>query len=351
MHIRFTNRISSTLRHVVSYLFLITLLCQVSFSIPNPPSSFNVSAVSDTSMTLSWALNGNPVTFEYELMGYERLGTAPPVISTIVAGTTYTISGLTSNKEYYFGMRAIDNSNPINPIYSIRVQTSDKRTMPQTFTANDVAAKAGDIISDKPKLVFTIPVGVATLNLATCRVKVDNVAVTDGTAGGYDSTTSEVVIIGGVSVEMTNITYTKKTSLAIGTYEIGVEVTDSSGVTYTISKQNLKVVDPTDPDKIISGRALFYPNPFDPIVGSLKIAYNLAADSDVKIMIVDMTGMPVYKDSKLSGANGGKAGYNEVSWDGMTELGEYLKNDVYLVLITSGGKAAAKGKLLVLKSK
>ena len=54
-----------------------------------------------------------------------------------------------------------------------------------------------------------------------------------------------------------------------------------------------------------------------------------------------------YDNPILSGAEGGKAGRNKVSWDGRNDAGGQVGNGVYVGTIVSGGKLLAKFKLAI----
>lgn len=137
-----------------------------------------------------------------------------------------------------------------------------------------------------------------------------------------------------------------KNSFDAGTHTIAVfakdilgNITTSETITFIVNNEDLK----------IQGTALNYPNPFAPPAQTTKICYMLNKDSAVSIYLFNMVGQLVKKIDAASGAQGGKAGYNEVSWDGVTDFGDVAGNDVYICKIISGGKVLGKVKIAVLK--
>jgi hypothetical protein len=76
----------------------------------------------------------------------------------------------------------------------------------------------------------------------------------------------------------------------------------------------------------------------------------LSRASNVELNIFDLAGNLLLKQSYSSGQDGGKAGYNEVTWDGKAN-GNYVGNGIYLYLIVADGTVPqnGKGKLTVFK--
>jgi len=100
---------------------------------------------------------------------------------------------------------------------------------------------------------------------------------------------------------------------------------------------------------VIGGGALPYPNPFDPDQGAAEIGYQLSADANVSIYIFNSVGQRIWKSEYSAGSNGGRAGYNFVTWDGMSDFGSVVGNDVYFIRVISGGKVIGRGKIAVVK--
>jgi len=93
----------------------------------------------------------------------------------------------------------------------------------------------------------------------------------------------------------------------------------------------------------------FGPNPYNPNNGAAKIWYWLDSDRETSIYIVDMSGKLVWKKSYASGSNGGKAGENNVEFDGRRTNGEVVGDGAYIFKVIQGGKVAGGGKIAVIR--
>jgi len=100
---------------------------------------------------------------------------------------------------------------------------------------------------------------------------------------------------------------------------------------------------------ILSGRAEYGPNPFNPRKGQMLIMYELTRNSDTYIYFYDLTGNLVCRKFYAWGTTGGNQGVNRVYWDGVNDFGETVANGVYLFRIASEGRTIGKGKIIVLK--
>ncbi|MBI5700805.1 hypothetical protein HZC34_03030 [Candidatus Saganbacteria bacterium] len=122
-------------------------------------------------------------------------------------------------------------------------------------------------------------------------------------------------------------------------YDLAGNSSSSEALTFIVSGGDLK----------IEGSVVNYPNPFSPPAQATTITYMLNKDADVMIYIFNIIGQLVKKIEKSSGSEGARAGYNQVSWDGISDFNEVLPNDVYLCRVVSGGKVIGKCKIAILK--
>ena len=90
-----------------------------------------------------------------------------------------------------------------------------------------------------------------------------------------------------------------------------------------------------------------YPNPMRTTDGTY-IAYTLSKEVDIKLYIYDLTGRLIYQRLYPAGTIGGKAGYNEVFFSGVSDLGEAVSNGVCLYAIVAENKVLARGAISVL---
>lgn len=97
------------------------------------------------------------------------------------------------------------------------------------------------------------------------------------------------------------------------------------------------------------GTIVNYPNPFNPLQQSTLLIYKLTQNTDITILIFNITAELIYSQNFLSGTNGAKAGMNTVEWNGINSFGEVCANGVYFVRVveTHTGKILAKGKVAI----
>ncbi|MCX5750207.1 MAG: hypothetical protein NT099_00800 [Candidatus Saganbacteria bacterium] len=171
-------------------------------------------------------------------------------------------------------------------------------------------------------------------------------------ADTYGITTIQEV--GGQAVTSLAIAFSSGFNLKPGEHALKIEAEDTTGEKSKLEIANLVVYAETG----VTGRVANYPNPFKPAQGQgTKFSYTLTAAADIKIMVYDLTGRMVWqtfiaKDPVGSGTTGspgagGKAGYNEVSWNGINSFNEYLGNGVYVYVIMSDNKLLGRSQLAV----
>jgi hypothetical protein len=84
-------------------------------------------------------------------------------------------------------------------------------------------------------------------------------------------------------------------------------------------------------------RPLAAPNPFVPGKGGTRITYVLQEDAKVDIEVFTLLGDRVWSQSLAGGTTGGRAGLNQVTWDGLNDAGAPVRNGVYHCRIRGGG--------------
>ncbi len=149
----------------------------------------------------------------------------------------------------------------------------------------------------------------------------------------------------------------------LGKYMMRHQIKDSLGhgdyvFTITASDEIGNVTVAPYPDKIVRIRAgavqlvaptTVYPTPFSPLTkgGEAIISYELNVDAPISIYMYDIAGEVVWTRKFGSRTEGGRAGYNEVKWNGITDFGGYAGNGIYVYRIVSQGKLIGTGKLVV----
>jgi hypothetical protein len=137
--------------------------------------------------------------------------------------------------------------------------------------------------------------------------------------------------------------------LSDGSYVVKFEALDNDGNISVLEVNSLTVQNHQDPS--VGETPLNYPNPFDPEdpPGHTMIAYNLTRSADTTLAIFDTLGNQIIRRFYPAGEEGGKAGYNEVPWDGRDEGGRLAGNGLYVFFLNSEGKFLAKGKITVIR--
>lgn len=141
-----------------------------------------------------------------------------------------------------------------------------------------------------------------------------------------------------------NLVYDPETNFPAGINTLTIRVINQVG-TASARSINFKVAGDTS----LVGPVLNNPNPFNPNNESTEIAYYLTTDSNVTVYIFNALGQLVYRQDYVSGATGGQAGYNEISWTGKSFAGYVLGNDIYFLRLVAGGKVIGRGKIAILK--
>ncbi|MBI5699330.1 hypothetical protein HZC35_03345 [Candidatus Saganbacteria bacterium] len=192
---------------------------------------------------------------------------------------------------------------------------------------------SGDYVSANPTITATITDDSSGIDTARSAVELDG------------SFTYLSALPAGSSYLAGSLNY--KPALTVGTHSITFHAADLAGNWATSEALSFKV----DSGEVkISGAALNYPNPFNPASGqTTEINYELNINADIVIYLYDLIGRPIKKITCPSGTDGGRAGYNRVTWNGISDFGEIVANDVYIARITQGGKQIGKCKIAVLK--
>ena len=135
-------------------------------------------------------------------------------------------------------------------------------------------------------------------------------------------------------------------NLADGTHDVKVTAIDNDNRATTFEATNLIVQSAAELK--VQSTPLNYPNPFNPESGT-SIGYTLTKSGNIQIIIYDLMGNQVVKLDYGAGSDGGRAGYNDVPWNGRSSSGALVGNGVYVYLIVSDGRVLAKGKLAAVK--
>ena len=137
------------------------------------------------------------------------------------------------------------------------------------------------------------------------------------------------------------------TGKTIGFWDVVVTNPDTLSGTlhqgFTIEEPSLKII----------GQVINYPNPFNPLAQTTLIKYTLSKDANITIYIYTTSGERIWQYSAPPGSQGGRAGQNEVVWNGITAFRGIASSGVYLVHVTArvSGKNVilSRGKIAIMK--
>lgn len=300
------------------------------------PSAEAFSDSTSTVITANWSAGLNPSGTLYYCQNQSNSNN-----SGNISALTWQNTGLLPDTSYTYRVRAVNGDGVAGDWTSLGSDVTKEKRSVYYFAVDGIKLLSGDILgaTSNISVVFSSESGI---NMGSFRLYIDGTEVTDGTNIYYDSYSTDGIF--------TTVNYKIKTALSEGTYTIMASATDPSGILYEDERTNLQVM--AAGTKTVVGYVLPYPNPFDPTAGSVKLTYRLSTDTNVTIYIFDVNGRLAWKENYQSGFNGGKAGYNEVLWNGFDVFNRILDNDVYLIrIVESGtGKVMGKGKVVILKS-
>jgi len=319
------------------------------FTLTNAPTADAFSNVTSSVIRAKWGTNSNPGGTEYYCEN-----TTAGTNSGVITGLYWDSSGLIPKTSYSFRVQSRNGDGVVSSWVDLGSQEAKEVKSPNSLKVNGVNLIAGDIINGLPAFEIKVEgVDISSLgkiNLAagsdidvsTFKVYIDDVLMTDGTLGRYDSYT-------GSGRDITFF-YTCKTALSAGEHKIVIEVYDNNGTIYMSEVSGIKVM---SGGVAGVGPVLCYPSPYDNSKGNLKIGYNLSVDANTTVYIFDLLGRLVYKVNYSSGQMGGKAGYNQIEWSGKDTFGSLAENDAYLIRITdtNSGNLLGKSKVMIVKGR
>ena len=191
-----------------------------------------------------------------------------------------------------------------------------------TFDDNRIIS--GDFISALPTIKFRAADAASGVDPASLKVTIDGAELSGLT---FDSATGLAEV-------------TAFPALSQGSHSIIIRAADNVG---NESQLEMSAVVSTE---LRLSAVLNSPNPFGE--AGTAFTYQMTAEADVTVRIFTTRGQQVRQLTAAAGAEGGRAGFNSLAWDGRNEGGATLANGVYLYVITardgSGETAQARGK-------
>gem|GEM_PF-2565311 len=264
-------------------------------------------------------------------------------------GTSTTEYGLNNGDHYFYGAWAYDAyGNFSTPLFDSATPEGDNE--PPTITHvrfSDRVYFPNDVIPSRPNITATIEDNVA---VATIEIQANEYDIYTGTA--MNSWLDEE--LEGTAVYNT-VTGSFEYDLNLGRplpsppvgYRLTIEAYDFEG-NATYESFSVRIY---SGDVQVIGDTLSYPVPFRPLAGErATIAYTLTDNADVTIVVTDVALRPVMTRKFSAGAEGGRLGYNQISWDGISDIGgqrNFVGNGIYVYQIIYDRKVLAKGKIVV----
>jgi hypothetical protein len=195
----------------------------------------------------------------------------------------------------------------------------------------------GDFVKSSGILTATITADAASsLDLNVSSIEVDGTATTFAALSGgstYDATTKVLTC-------QLNLTANGNHTIRIHAADVGAQSATAT-LTVKLDTGDLKAV-----------AVYAYPNPYNPSAAggtNARIGYQLNKDANTAIYLFNAVGELIYKREYTTGTQGGKTGYNEVTWDGKSDFGSIVGNDIYFLRVVSDGKPVGKTKIAVVK--
>ncbi|HTY12749.1 MAG TPA: S8 family serine peptidase [Candidatus Omnitrophota bacterium] len=227
------------------------------------------------------------------------------------------------------------------PYFTIFETEAQKDKTPPVLTLRIVNADGslrtiwnGDYIPPRPtfKLTVTDAHGVDTLNV---RLYLDGVAVS---APVMIASSLECYLTYSVPSDL-DPESVRSHSLKADAKDIGKNIATAEVTGLKVTGGAAKLSGPVlvDPPVAVPSRSVYS-----------NIAYDLTSDADISIFVMGMDGQIVWTRKFRSGEAGGRAGYDQVAFDGRSDLnGGWLGNGIYVFRIVSGGSVIGSGHLVI----
>ena len=216
-------------------------------------------------------------------------------------------------------------------LFFILMSSVQAATLDISVKINGLKPYPGDPISATPRIEVTVTSSNAVDSIG---IHLDSI-----------SASPEIVGIGNNYFATHEVT----SPISDGAHTLTIEAFDTlgNGATYEASPFYVQ----SEREVAVQGFPLNHPNPFNAGEENTRIGYTLSKPANITLSIFDLTGNLIAKKSYPAGENGGRAGYNEVTWDGKSDSGSYVGNGIYLYLIIADGKVVqnGKGKITVFK--
>jgi len=308
------------------------------------PSNLRIVEALGDRVRLNWDINGNPSPETIYVMEAttELTGAFSPGITIPLSGQVppQYFTGLEPNTSYRFRVYAVNQRDVTTEAVYVSGSTIHETNGP---TFRDILINDMEVFQDE---AYTNPFPLITANITDETPPIPRESVTLDFSGIYFVNGNELDQFYYNTPEAAyTISHRLKVPLGAGSYDLIMYARDSLGnlgastpITLHVASGFVQLV----------GVPLVYPTPFSPgRDGSAIFAYTLNKDADIQIYMFSVEGKNVLTRKFSSGVNGGRAGYNEVYWDGQMDTGGIVANGIYVYRIVSDKKVVATGKMVV----
>ncbi|PIS29774.1 hypothetical protein COT42_04395 [Candidatus Saganbacteria bacterium CG08_land_8_20_14_0_20_45_16] len=314
------------------------------------------SAPSVSSFETTVSVSGSAITFTFsEAVDRDSVEAAFSIVPSVTGSFTWSAGDtrmtFTPTTEFVAGtMYSVTISRDARDLAGNRLDTVDNRSfvigsvsadsVPPTITIrNEIGetVSTGDAISQDPIFVisFTDSTSIAASSI---RITLDTTLL------------SYIASSGATATAMTG--YASTIDLASGLHNLTVQVADTLGNTRTKEVTGLRVAGEADPPEATRITVMHsLPGAAGAAASATQggiVAYNLNKDANITLYMYGLGGEMVTTRKFSSGTSGAKAGYNQLSISGVSDLsGAALANGIYVFKIVSDGRVVGKGKFVV----
>ena len=320
---------------------------------PNVVQNLTAEVVANSAV-LNWdsSIGANSYYVVRNVTNYPNPGTFPVTASFSSPSTTgNTFSEvLEEGKVYYYSVFAYNDLTGFSdatkaskflrilPVLSAlsSIITVDKTILYTQNGSTPISIRNGDYVNSSLTLIVTIDSNVASID------KVIKYIV----RVGNDIITSNFQTISANSEH--NRFYIPVT-LDAGINNLEVLAIDWMNDTSNTVIKTVVVAEETSVVTLKPGsKLLCSPMPYNPdSINPMHIAYELTVASDVEIYIYNLLGQVVWKNLYYKGFEGGNAGYNQISFNGVDAFNDKLAIGMYFIQIVHGKSVLGTSKFLV----
>ncbi len=343
-------------------------------NVPGVPQAM----VGNVWISLTWEANGNPEGTKYQVhRSTSEAITGYPFdwkLLTTTETRSYYDMGLTPEAKYWYKLYAINGDGILagptedrwfetisgEPSADVFPPEIDEIRFDERLYFEGIYGE-GDIIFKQPRITaritdrgsgevgqpgYVTPEGV---NINSVKINIEDVWHFDISSEALSTSETEHIVPLPIPPPVrVYLDYVLPISLGPGTYSFVMEAKDMAYPWFNRGEWTgtIRIMGP----KVETvGPTLAHPTPYKPLThGDVTISYTLSTNANVSIFMYDTAGQVVMNRNYMAGTEGGKAGYNGITWNGISDVsGGYVGNGIYVYKIVSGGKLIGTGKLVV----